>query len=266
MGFRQSPDSSGTGVASVETVPASAHCRPGDHLAGEVRLRGGDRDVRVGEIALSLVARLRGEGEAGLEFHRTVIAGGLDLAAGGPHTIPFRLPLPWETPLTEARGRHLRGMAVGLRTDVDAAGRGDPVMLAVGPLPSQQRVLDAFAELGSQVKSAHAERGRVTGLHQELPFHQKIEFHPPQQYGGHVRGVELTFLASPDGLGVAVEADRRGDLLSEGGEPFGRFQVTHGQARYMAWEHELTGWLQAVTGYSSDHRWARGRRRPYGGG
>ncbi|MEW2357573.1 sporulation protein [Spirillospora sp. NPDC029432] len=259
MVFRQLSGLFGGGGPSVETEPASAHCRPGDHLAGEVRLQGGGQDVIVNEVALSLVTRVETEygdheGEAGLEFHRVAIAGGFTLGASEFRGVPFQLPLPWELPLTEVYGQHLHGMALGLRTDLDVAGRrdgGDLDPVSVVPLPSQQRVLDAFAALGFAFKGADLERGRIAGVDQALPFYQEIEFHPPHRYAGHVEEVELTFVADPSGMAVILEADRRGDLFSEGGDTFGRFHVSHDQALHMSWEQELIGWLEAVVGHLS---------------
>ncbi|TNY37275.1 sporulation protein [Thermomonospora catenispora] len=274
MIFRPLLGAFGVGGPSVETVLASAHCRPGEVLSGEVRIQGGERDAFIDQVVLSLLTEVEvehddHEGVTGLEFHRGAITGGFAVGAGQFHVIPFQLPVPWELPITEVYGRHLDGMVMGVRTEVEVAGqldKGDLDPISVGPLPSQQRVLDAFAELGFIFKSADLEHGQIAGLHQELPFYQEIEFHVPAQYSGHINEVELTFVADPHGLAVVLEADKRGDLFSPGGDVLGRFHVSHEQALYTAWEHEITTWLQAVIGHLSGGHAAYGHAGDHGHG
>jgi sporulation-control protein len=147
-------------------------------------------------------------------------------------------------------------MAMGVRTELEVAGAvdsGDLDPVSVLPLPSQQRILDAFSALGFGFKSADVEEGHIAGVHQELPFYQEIEFYAPPQYGGHVNEVELTFVTDPHGLVVILEADRRGNMFSEGEDVFGRFHVTHEEAVHTVWEHELERWLGAVAGHHGGH-------------
>ncbi|MEU9839909.1 sporulation protein [Actinomadura sp. NPDC048032] len=271
MVFKQLLGAFGVGGPSVETVLAASHARPGDHLTGEVRMRGGDRDVHVHQVALSLVTRAEyehgdHEGAGSREFHRGAITGGFSLGAGQFHTIPFQMPLPWELPLTEVYGQHLHGMAMGVRTELEVTGAvdaGDLDPVSVSPLPSQQRVLDAFGTLGFMFKSADVEEGYIAGVHQELPFYQEIEFFAPPQYDGRISEVELTFVSDPHGLVVVLEADRRGNVFSEGDDVFGRFHVSHDQAFHMAWEHEVEGWLRAVAGHLHGG-FAHGSHEPHG--
>lgn len=256
MGFRKLLGAFGVGGPSVETVLADSQAQPGDHLAGEVRVKGGDHDVHIHQVVLSLVTRAEyeggdDEGTGTREFYRGAITGAFHLGAGQYHAIPFQMPLPWELPVTEIYRQHLHGMAMGVRTELEVAGAvdaGDLDPISVSPLPSQQRVLDAFGALGFGFKSADVEEGYIAGVHQELPFYQEIEFYAPPQYRGQVNEVELTFVTDPHGLVVILEADRRGNIFSEGDDVFGRFHVSHEAAMYTAWEHELEGWLRSVVG------------------
>ncbi|MBO2465237.1 sporulation protein [Actinomadura violacea] len=261
MVFRQLLGVFGVGGPSVETVLAGPHGRPGEYLSGEVRLQGGDRDTPIHQVVLSLVTRAEyehgdHEGSGGLEFYRAAITGGFSLGAGQYHAVPFEMPLPWELPVTEVYGQHLHGMTMGVRTELEVAGAmdaGDLDPISVLPLPSQQRVLDAFGALGFTFKGADVEEGHIAGLHQELPFYQEIEFYAPPSYAGRIGEVELTFVADPHGLAVVLEADQRDSFLSEGDDVFGRFHVSHEQALHMAWEHELESWLHAVAGHGNGH-------------
>ncbi|TYB45601.1 sporulation protein [Actinomadura chibensis] len=261
MGFRRLLGTFGVGGPSVETVLATSQVRPGDRLAGEVRITGGEHEVHIHQVVLGLVTRSEdeyGDEEAGgtREFHRGAITGAFLLGAGQHHAIPFQMPLPWELPVTEVYGQHLHGMAMGVRTELEVAGAvdaGDIDPVSVVPLPSQQRVLDAFGALGFGFKSADVEEGHIAGVHQELPFYQEIEFYAPPRYGGQINEVELTFVTDPHGLVVILEADRRGNMFSEGEDVFGRFHVSHEEALRTTWEHELERWLGAVAGHHGGH-------------
>ncbi|GAA2287083.1 sporulation protein [Actinomadura luteofluorescens] len=280
MVFKQLLGAFGVGGPSVETVLAASHTRPGDLLTGEVRVQGGDRDVHVHQVVLSLVTRAEyehgdHEGAGSREFYRGAITGGLHLGAGRFQAIPFQMPLPWELPVTEIYGQHLHGMAMGVRTELEVAGAvdsGDLDPVSVSPLPSQQRVLDAFGTLGFMFKSADVEEGHIAGVHQELPFYQEIEFFAPPRYEGRIAEVELTFVSDPHGLVVILEADRRGNVFSEGDDVFGRFHVSHDQALHMDWENQVEGWLRAVAGHlhggfahgSHESQGSHGFHEPYG--
>ncbi|TDC67473.1 sporulation protein [Actinomadura sp. GC306] len=254
MVFKRMLGTFGVGGPSVDTVLAVPSCRPGERLAGEVRIKAADYDVEIQRISLSLVTRVEVEGAdheqaGGMEFHRVDVSGPFTLPREADRVIAFELDVPWETPLTEVYGQHLHGMVMGVRTELavaKAVDKGDLDQVAVGPAPSQQRVLDAFAELGFAFKSADVEYGRIAGVHQELPFYQEIEFYPPPEHQGRVNEVELTFVASPHGLAVVLEADKRGGLFTSGGDAFGRFQVSHAEALQLDWAAEISGWLHAV--------------------
>ncbi|MCW2916784.1 MAG: SpoOM family protein [Actinomycetia bacterium] len=256
MVFKQLMGAFGVGGPSVETVLAAPHSRPGEYVSGEVHIRGGDQHVDILQVLVSLVTRVETEhedyeGHGTREFHRGAIAGGFHLAPGQPYSIPFQMPVPWETPITVVHGQHLHGMNMGVRTELEVARAIDKTDLdpvAIHPLPSQLRVLDAFGQLGFRFKGADVEQGHISGVHQQLPFYQEIEFYASHEYSGRINEVELTFVADPHGLVVILEADKRGGLFHEGSDAFGRFHVSHDQALHMPWEQELSGWLQAIIG------------------
>ncbi|WP_214411761.1 sporulation protein [Sphaerisporangium fuscum] len=254
MVFKRMLGALGVGGPSVDTVLATPRVRPGGILTGEVRVKGGDFASEIEYVALGLVTRV--EIEAGdaehtgtTEFFHAHVSGPFLLGEGEYRTIPFQLHVPWETPVTEIHGRHLHGASVGVRTELSVAkavDKGDLDPVSVAPLPSQEQVLEAFARLGFHFRSADLEAGHIHGVHQQLPFYQEIEFHPPGEWAGRVNEVELTFVASPGGLDVVLEADKRARLFSPGHDVVGRFQVTHEQAMRMDWAAEIGRWLDGV--------------------
>ncbi len=251
--FKRMLGALGVGAPSVDTVLATPRTRPGGLLAGEVRLKGGDFDAEIEHVTLGLVAKVEiehGDGEgAGLgEFARERVSGPFTLREGEDRVIGFQIPVPWETPISEIGGQHLTGMALGVRTELaiaKAVDKGDLDMVAIEPLPSQLRILQAFPQLGFQFKSADLEAGRLYGVHQDLPFYQEIEFYPPPRHAGVLGEVELTFVATPAGLEVILEADKRAGRYS--GDAVGRFRISHDDALRTDWPSELDRWLAGLT-------------------
>jgi sporulation-control protein len=240
----------GIGGPSVDTVLANPQARPGADLNGEVRITGGNHEVTIEHVALGLVAAVHTEnGAQQVEFHRTAVAGQFGLAAGEHRTIPFTLPLPWEAPITDVHNKRLHGVNLGVRTELavaKAVDKGDLDPVSVQPLPSQQRVLEGFAQLGFRFKKADLEPGRIHGVPQQLPFYQEIEFYPSSQFAGRINEVELTFVTDPQQLTVVLEADKRGGFFTPDHDAFGRIQLSHQQAMTTDWAAELTAWLDQV--------------------
>ncbi|MDQ0377598.1 sporulation protein [Amycolatopsis thermophila] len=249
--FKRMLSAFAVGGPSVDTVLDSPHSAPGRVLTGEVRIRGGSADATLDQVVLSLVTRVeieRGghESAATGEFHRQLAQQGVRVPAGQLVTVPFDLRLPWETPITAVGDTPLHGMAVGVRTELVIAGapdKGDLDPVHVHPLPSQDRVLDAFGELGFRFRTADVEAGRLSGVRQELGFYQEIEFFPPAGFAGRVNEVELTFVAGPHDLTVVLEADRRGPFRRAGGDSSGRFHLSHAEAENADWTALIGQWL-----------------------
>ncbi|MFI6519180.1 sporulation protein [Spirillospora sp. NPDC050679] len=287
MVFKKMMGALGMGGPKVDTVLATGRCSPGGTLDGEVRLTAADYDADVQHLTLALVAGVeaehgQGESTGAVEFHRARVGGPFRLAARTDRVVPFRLPVPWETPLTEAHGVPLHGMAIGVRTELavaKAVDKGDLDPVAVAPLPSQEHVLTGFERAGFVFKGADLEYGQLYGVPQHLPFHQEIEFYPPPAYTGRIEEVELTFVAEPGGLAVVLEADRRTGLFGSTDQVF-RLQVGHGDAQAVDWAAELTAWLDALTGgpaapahaydktygQAYDHSHGHSHGHPYGHG
>jgi sporulation-control protein len=242
----------GVGGPSVETVLANPNCRPGGYLEGRVQVLGGEHAVDVEYLAVGLLTRVEvetGDGEysADQEFHRQRLTGSFRLDPGARHDVEFRLDVPWETPITEVYGQHLHGMTMGLSTELEVAravDKSDLDLVAVHPLPAQERLLDALLRLGFRFSRADVERGHVYGAHQTLPFYQEIEFYPPSAYASGISQLELTFLPTPQVLQVVLEVDKRGGLLTEGHDAFGRFDVDYATVDQVDWSAELDNWLR----------------------
>ncbi|MEQ4303074.1 sporulation protein [Plantactinospora sp. B6F1] len=259
MVFKKMLSALGVGGPSVDTVLTNPNTRPGLMLEGQVNLRGGESAADIEQITVALVTRV--EMEAGdseyagtMEFYRLPVSGAMRLDAKQELAIPFQLPVPWETPITDVYGQRLRGMTMGLRTELAVAravDKGDLDAIAVHPLPVQEKILEAFAQLGFQFKSADLERGHIYGVQQTLPFYQEIEFLAAPQYAHTIREVELTFVTSQQGVDVIIECDKRGGMFSGGHDSVGRYTAEHAGVDQVDWRQRVEGWLaQTVQSYA----------------
>ncbi|MGN9894901.1 sporulation protein [Micromonospora sp. L31] len=273
MVFKKMLSAFGVGGPSVDTVLANPNTRPGLTLDGQVDLVGGDAPANIEQITVGLVTRVEiesGDTEyAGImEFQRMAVSGPLQLAPKQQLSIPFQLPVPWEAPITDVYGQRLRGMTMGLRTELAiarAVDKSDLDQVNIHPLPVHERILEAFQRLGFRFKHADLERGHLRGTQQTLPFYQEIEFFAAPQYAQAVTEVELTFVTSPHGVEVILECDKRGGFLSAGHDAFGRYTVSHADADRVDWAQVVDGWLRETTSRYGSLR-AAGFGAPHGYG
>lgn len=265
MVFKRLLGAIGVGGPSVDTVLDDGAVLPGGVLSGRVRMVGGTSAAEIEHVTLELVARVEAEGGDGereglVAFHRATVDGGFRLAEGQEREVPFGLPLPWETPMTELHGQSL-GVVLGVRTELAVAGakdKGDLDPLRVRPLPLQEAVLEAFGQLGYGFTGADLELGHINGTSQSLPFYQEIELSPPPSLAHALQEVEVTFLATPVGMEVVVEADKRGGPLSAGGDVVHRFTVAHQDLERMDWPAAVDSWVRGMVerrgdAYGLDH-------------
>ena len=255
MGFKKLLASLGAGGASVETVLTEENVVPGGVVQGEVRIQGGSVDQQIEGLSVGLQARVEVEGndqelKQDIEFVKVRLGGAFEVKAGAVHVVPFGLEIPWETPVTAIAGQQLRGMNIGVTTELEiarAVDSGDLDPINVHPLPAQQAIVDAFIQLGFRFKSADMERGHIRGTRQRLPFYQEIEFFPPQQYRG-LNQVEVSFVADDREMDVVLEMDKKPGLFSEGSDSFRSFKVGLQDFHNTDWAAYLNQWLADVGG------------------
>ncbi|WP_422770300.1 sporulation protein [Plantactinospora sp. WMMC1484] len=277
MVFKKMLSALGVGGPSVDTVLANPNTRPGLVLDGQVNLRGGDAAADIEQVTVALVTRVEMEGGdseyAGtMEFYRLPVSGAMRLEAKQELVIPFQLPVPWETPITDVYGQRLRGMTMGLRTELAVAravDKGDLDAVAVHPLPVHEKILEAFAQLGFQFKSADLERGHIYGVQQTLPFYQEIEFYAAPQYAHAIREVELTFVTNQHGVDVIIECDKRGGMFTSGHDTVGRYTAEHVGVEQVDWRQRVEGWLaqtvESYGRYAAQHHGHPGKQGHHGG-
>ncbi|MFC9159160.1 sporulation protein [Streptomyces bauhiniae] len=253
MAFKKLLASLGAGGASVETVLTEVNVVPGGVVQGEVRIQGGSVNQNIEGLSVGLQARVEVESgdqeyKQDVEFAKVSLGGAFELQAGAVHAVPFGLEIPWETPVTVIDGQELRGMHIGVTTELQiarAVDSSDLDPIRVHPLPAQKALLDAFIQLGFRFKNADMERGHIRGTRQRLPFYQEIEFYPPAQYRG-LNQVEVSFVADENAMDVVLEMDKKPGLFSEGSDTFRSFQVGLHDFHATDWAGYLNQWLSEV--------------------
>jgi sporulation-control protein len=233
----------GVGGPSADTVLDAPRTAPGQVVTGQVHVQGGRGEAEVGRIVLSLVTSVEAE-YGDRELYRVVVRESVRVLPGQVVSIPFRLQVPWETPVTAVGGVRLPGVSVGVRTSLVVVGapvRDRLDVVRVEPAPGQARLLDAFSQLGFRLRRAGVGTGRLPGVRYEPDLYQELAFLPPVECAGEVGEVELTFVAGPHELCVILDAARRGDA------PFGLFHVTNEAVLSVDWPTLIGEWLTQVT-------------------
>ncbi|MFI2639421.1 sporulation protein [Streptomyces sp. NPDC018610] len=253
MPFKKLLASLGAGGASVETELHETNVVPGGVVQGEVRIQGGSVNQQIEGLSVGLQAKVEVESgdeeyKQNIEFTKVRLGGAFELQAGAVHAVPFGLEIPWETPVTMIDGQALRGMHIGVTTELAiarAVDSGDLDPVNVHPLPAQQAILDAFIHLGFRFKHADMERGHIRGTRQRLPFYQEIEFYPPSEYRG-LNEVELSFVADERAMDVVLEMDKKPGVFSGGGDTYRSFEVSLHDYQATDWAAYLHQWISEV--------------------
>jgi sporulation-control protein len=167
------------GPLRIDTVPdAAGGVRAGEELTGNVVFRGGGSISRITSLTLQLVSEFAFKRdnkivtERGIIYHQS-FAADVTIAPGDERRIPFRLPIPIETPVT------MSGSKVWLETVADVGmepPKGDKDDLPILPHPIVQAFLDAVKLLGLRLDEVKVMR--LPHIRTGFPFVQEFEFKP----------------------------------------------------------------------------------------
>lgn len=170
---------------SVETVLSTHSCVSGGYLEGQVHIPAAKKPIAVEHITLALVAQSGTESKdrAEVTLHIVTASKRFVLANGNDKTIPFRLQIPWETPITTSNGESLPGVTIGLRTDMAidrTVDQSDLDSVTILPSATQKRVLDIFHDRGFSVSNTELKQSQLSETTQKLPVHQEITLTAPK--------------------------------------------------------------------------------------
>ncbi|GAA4717391.1 sporulation protein [Brevibacillus fulvus] len=207
--FKKLLASVGIGSAQVDTRLYHESFLPGDTVAGEVHLTGGELAQEIDEIYIYVMTHYEREtkdqkAKENCVLLKYLISQPIKLEPGENRSIPFSFQLPWETPLTMGR------QPVYLRTGLDiknAVDPGDSDFIEVRPHPLMAKTLEAVKLLGFQLYKVDCEYNRQLG--RKYPFVQEFEFRPTGRYRQRLEELELIFFLQPEKLEVLLELDKR---------------------------------------------------------
>lgn len=223
----------GIGAAKVDTRLINDTLMPGETIAGEVHIIGGNIPQNIDDIYLYVVTEYKQEVDDSTvtrecELVKYRLAERFSLQPQETKVVPFRVQLPYETPLT------IGHQPVFLRTGLDISSALDPKdkdYLQVRPHPLMQQVLNALESLGFQLREVDCEYSHHFGS--RYPFVQEFEFRPIGKYRSQLDELEVIFSLHPDELQVFLEIDRKargfGGFLQEAfdmDERYARLSVT----------------------------------------
>jgi sporulation-control protein len=236
----------------VDTVLELDSVHPGSEIVGAVEIVNQGNPIEIDEVKVSLVALAEsennGDQRASVEFASLVISESLHIDADQRLQLPFRLVLPWESPITSLDGRAIPGSTIKLSTQVAIAraiDKGDSDAIAVVPLRAQLIVIEALEALGFKIRHADIELGTIFGLRQQLPFFQEIEFLPAAN-NSKVEEIELTFVANPETVDVVLEADKRAGMYGGSHDFVGRFTFAQHNVNEQEIHDSIDHWLRTL--------------------
>ncbi|MFC4565720.1 sporulation protein [Nocardiopsis mangrovi] len=253
MGIKRLLTRLGWGGATVETVLRDESVPPGGTIHGRIDIDGGEVDQHIDRLTAGLVVRLQDYSD--VEFRRVEAGTAFPVAGGGSVTREFTMDVPWDMPVTVHRGQPLKGMDVGVNTQLHIAAAVDPGdfdPIAIAPLPAQAAVLDALAEMGFDFYSAVVKHGRIADAHtgagtdrQRSPLFQEIKFYPPSGSRSPLDKLDLTFASDADATDVILRAETFDGVMVDAVKTSTVFTAAHGEAA-PDWPALVTGWLAGL--------------------
>lgn len=203
----------GIGAATVDTkLPSTVTA--GESVDATVEVVGGDAEQEIDELYFALETRYeRDEGHGTAVIDRHQLTEGFTIAPDEERSFEVTLDVPRETPITV--GRTDVWIETGL--DVDwALDPDDTDHLSVEPTDRMQAVFDALDALGFDLRTARPEATPGGVFSTGVPFVQEFEFVPRSgAYRGDLDELEVLFEPGADALGVRLEVDQRGGMLTE---------------------------------------------------
>ncbi|WP_238018936.1 sporulation protein [Dactylosporangium sp. AC04546] len=178
--------------------------RPGTMAPGRLHVVAGARVVDVEKAVLGVATG------TGSTVIRHQVAGRFGLPARRSRSIPFLLPIPWETPVSWPEAPAV----LTLRTRVAVA--GGPAVdtaadLEVHPTLAHHRLVRAVTAAGFGLLRSGLAFTPLPGVRRSMPYFQDLTFQSHRPSGG---GVRVAVVANPVGLDAVVTAAGRRRLVA----------------------------------------------------
>jgi sporulation-control protein len=218
----------GFGNAKVDARLRGGAVVQGGVLEGDVFITGADDATTIDELYLRVVTEYQRESD---DYHVTEHAtlaehklfDRFTVQPREQKTVPFRIQLPFETPVTT-----FGGTKVYLQTTLETSAIFDPNdtdPIQVAPHAHTQAVLNALQNLGFQLFKVDCEYAPRFGG--RFPFVQEFEFKPGSEFYGRLDELEAYLRPNPNGVEVVFQVDRRGGVFSEFFGTDEKYATTH---------------------------------------
>ncbi|OPX85727.1 MAG: Sporulation-control protein spo0M [Pelotomaculum sp. PtaB.Bin117] len=193
----------GVGAAKVDLEINRAKVALGEVIEGEVKISGGNVDQQVEKINITLVLDSRYKhDDKYVNIRREIgtlkVADSMLIKAGSPEkTIPVRLQLPYDIPVSRGKTRYYFVTNLDIKKAVDPKDIDDVVVL---PNPYMQMVFDALSMLGFRDKPSSGDyNGRF----------QQFEYKPTKFMARELDELEFYFVAEESQLYIVMEIDKK---------------------------------------------------------
>ncbi len=206
------------GFGNVE-VDARLHggaVRQGGNLTGDVIVKGAGDATTIDEIYLRVMTEYTRESDdyerrESCELAKYKLSDRMTIAANEQKSIPFSIPLPFETPVTTMGYNR-----VYLQTTLETSAIFDPNdtdPIEVAPHPHTERVLNAIQGIGFSLFKVDCEHTHRFGG--QYPFVQEFEFKAGGEFRGRLDELEAYLRPNQHGIEVIFQIDKRGGAFSE---------------------------------------------------
>ena len=206
------------GFGNVE-VDARLHdgaVRQGGNLTGDVFIKGASDAATIDEIYLRVMTEYTRESDdyerrESCELAKYKLSDRMTIAANEQKSVPFSIPLPFETPVTTMGFNR-----VYLETKLETSAIFDPKdtdPIEVAPHHFTEKVLSAIESIGISLFKVDCEYTHKFGG--QYPFVQEFEFHAGGEFRGRLDELEAYLRPNQNGIEVIFQIDKRGGAFSE---------------------------------------------------
>ena len=220
--FQKVLASVGIGAAKVDTILKKDQFIPGEHVFGEVQIKGGDVPQKIDSIYLSLKSTYEKEVDdkkhtSTATVHQMKITEAFTIESNSEKIIPFSFRLPNDTPLTMGRTKLFISTGLDIKNAVDPS---DNDYIQVLPNDLVKRVMNSLSELGFRLISAEC-KSASSIYRNRLPFIQELEYKPQSgPFYGKLDELEVMFLSIEENtMELLLQVDRKarglGGLFAE---------------------------------------------------
>lgn len=206
--FKKAMASVGIGSTKVDAILNNETVQAGTTVTGNIHIKGGKVEQKIDNIYLSIDTKYeKPSGDDTVTCYetlqkKTINVGGV-IQPKQEAVIPFEITLPADAPITMGKVKTWLSTGLDIKKALDPTDRD---YIKVLPHDYMLVVLDAIFKLGFTLRESENEYCKNKS---GLPFVQEFEFVPTSAFKGQLDEIEVVFYICNDGIGLAMEIDRK---------------------------------------------------------